>query len=190
VLHVVADSDTFVELSRLRSSPTPEGRCCSRAAGPVPAADAHGVAILTDPGGSVLREIVILSYQLLRVAILTDPGGSVLLGNVGPVSDVPPEVAILTDPGGSVLRGQSTGAGCLAPSSCDPHRPRRVGAAPVWCSHMRAGSGLRSSPTPEGRCCVGNVGPVSDVPPEVAILTDPGGSVLQRGDRRPHHSTS
>src|SRR6266536_2677174 len=88
------------------------------------------------------------------------------------------EVAILTDPGGSVLRS-SPAVGRRSRKRCDPHRPRRVGAAtngavPVF----RESPGLRSSPTPEGRCC----GPASRATDwrthRVAILTDPGGSVL------------
>jgi len=139
----------------LRSSPTPEGRCCLA----VPVGDlldVVAVAILTDPGGSVLpcslglvavvvpRTVAILTdpggsvlpldrlaakvEQRIRVAILTDPGGSVLPGL--PVAPVHPDrVAILTDPGGSVLlRGHA--------------------GLPRYDQWM-----LRSSPTPEGRCC-------------------------------------
>ncbi len=174
------------------------------------------------------------------VAILTDPGGSVLqVGLDALVGVVPVDVAILTDPGGSVLRRRAQRP-CLGPAGCDPHRPRRVGAARSIAgrfSRMLAmlrssptpegrccrssarvprpadQHGLRSSPTPEGRCCptvkcqtspptnscdphrprrVGaahrhrhRAGPV----PLVAILTDPGGSVLRRGpSRRPGRS--
>ncbi len=90
------------------------------------------VAILTDPGGSVLPLRVAGHEQVaeLVVAILTDPGGSVLPGrgcrrSLGYLW----AVAILTDPGGSVLLGRS-----------------RSGVLQVM-------SPLRSSPTPEGRCC-------------------------------------
>ncbi len=128
----VLRTGTVTELARfpwLRSSPTPEGRCCVE-------------ALLGGPAG-------------LLVAILTDPGGSVLPDRAGP---------------------PAVGA---EPCRCDPHRPRRVGAALPRVGHhaarydvailtdpggsvlpigrRRAGwSGgwwLRSSPTPEGRCC-------------------------------------
>ena len=89
--------------SWLRSSPTPEGRCCQW---PVAAQPPAG----TD------------------VAILTDPGGSVL-----------PRTRARFRRGGS---------------GCDPHRPRRVGAAPPgWRRRGGPRRRLRSSPTPEGRCC-------------------------------------
>ena len=62
----------------LRSSPTPEGRCC------VGALDDLGrcleVAILTDPGGPVLPAYRRQRPRRLTVAILTDPGGPVLHG--------------------------------------------------------------------------------------------------------------
>src|SRR6266542_3196915 len=113
------------------------------------------------------------------------------------------EVAILTDPGGSVLRS-SPAVGRRSRKRCDPHRPRRVGAAtngavPVFRESAR----LRSSPTPEGRCCptvkCQTSPPTNSCDPHrprrvgaarvgarvvggggalVAILTDPGGSVL------------
>src|SRR6266496_1718432 len=112
------------------------------------------VAILTDPGGSVLRRRSSSNWSDTRVAILTDPGGSVLLrgrrlGRPGL------EVAILTDPGGSVLHSTST-----------------LGA-PLWFM-------LRSSPPRR----VGAASSRSSRRPVVAILTDPGGSVLLRGRRR------
>src|SRR6266536_3579352 len=87
------------------------------------------VAILTDPGGSVLRGGAPRNPGRSHVvAILTDPGGSVLPGRSASDVGFLHRVAILTDPGGSVLRG------CLATgrTSCRT---------------------LRSSPTPEGRCC-------------------------------------
>jgi len=89
----------------LRSSPTPEGRCCAEGD----------------------DELVVAA---LPVAILTDPGGSVL-----PV-------------------GQ-------------PHQ---------WSPEPLT---LRSSPTPEGRCCChAEVDRLARDTVPVAILTDPGGSVL------------
>ncbi len=113
------------------------------------------VAILTDPGGSVLRGGAPRNPgRFHEVAILTDPGGSVLPGRSASDVGFLHRVAILTDPGGSVLRGcLATGRtscrtlrssptpegrcctgrrwspNCAPPGSCDPHRPRRVGAA-------------------------------------------------------------
>ena len=66
----------------LRSSPTPEGRC--REVDVADRAAVHTVAILTDPGGTVLGTTrPIGESRFSRVAILTDPGGTVL-GGVGP----------------------------------------------------------------------------------------------------------
>ncbi len=113
----------------LRSSPTPEGRCCSPPVGT----------------GSV---------STTSVAILTDPGGSVLHLDLGHRRG-PALVAILTDPGGSVL-------------------PR------AFAAQVRStATPLRSSPTPEGRCCSRSCGEVAADAHPVAILTDPGGSVLR-----------
>ena len=92
------------------------------------------------------------------VAMLTDPGGPVL-----PMPDdwrpVAVAVAILTDPGGPVLpEWSNTGVIAIHP--------------------------LRSSPTPEGRCCL-----LLDIDPaelaRVAILTDPGGPVLPSSEGWP-----
>src|SRR6266536_493157 len=112
----------------LRSSPTPEGRCCLPARRGVEAADAE-VAILTDPGGSVLRVGHAPPHvEPVGVAILTDPGGSVLPGSTPPSPKTP-----------TGLRSSPTPEGrCCAVNDplSDPLTP--------W---------LRSSPTPEGRCC-------------------------------------
>src|SRR6266536_2651613 len=121
--------------SWLRSSPTPEGRCCQWPVAAQPPAGTD-VAILTDPGGSVLprtrarfrrggsgcdphrpRRVGAAPCRPAartwgpRVAILTDPGGSVLprAGRCPPPR--PPKVAILTDPGGSVLLARSRRTG-------------------------------------------------------------------------------
>src|SRR6266536_1208781 len=95
-------------------------------------------------------------------------------------------------------------------AGCDPHRPRRVGAADerfVQLIHqvtkvailtdpggsvlllvleraqLNDGTPLRSSPTPEGRCCAFHRRPLLPHADHVAILTDPGGSVLLLEDR-------
>ena len=63
--------------SGLRSSPTPEGRCWDLAHDAVPAV--QGVAILADPGGPVLAGVLLIATSsVARVAILADPGGPVL----------------------------------------------------------------------------------------------------------------
>src|SRR5574341_1687644 len=89
-------------------------------------------------------------------------------------------VAILTDRGGSVLPGCPAASAAPPSICCDPHRPRRVGAAggggpetgvdarmvailtdlggsvlpPHRLTATRGMSlALRSSMTPEGRCC-------------------------------------
>jgi len=49
--------------------------------------------------------------QAKRVAILTDPGGSVLPALTDAWRRALAQVAILTDPGGSVLLGSRSGAG-------------------------------------------------------------------------------
>src|SRR6266542_2268429 len=198
----------FRESPGLRSSPTPEGRCC----GPASRATdwrTHRVAILTDPGGSVLpgtgghlRLVLRLRSSPtpegrccpwpLAAAWTTRPGccdphrprrvGAAELGE-RPDDALDGTVAILTDPGGSVLpdgqvpdepadeqlRSSPTPEGrCCAPApspswpgspGCDPHRPRRVGAALPRVGHHAARY-------------------------DVAILTDPGGSVLPIGRRR------
>ncbi|MGH3559412.1 MAG: hypothetical protein ACRDTK_18290, partial [Mycobacterium sp.] len=88
------------------------------------------------------------------VAILTNPGGSVLGVRRGVCGDQAPYVAILTNPGGSVLAPRPTRSGAT-PRGCDPHQPRRVGAGPIWDPVMASTKWvLRSSPTPEGRCWV------------------------------------
>ena len=209
----------------LRSSPTPEGRCWS---GVRKGAKHYApVAILTDPGGTVLAGGAFHAFGGDgAVAILTDPGGTVLDQR----QDRPghgARVAILTDPGGTVPGGRCRrprrrphrcdphrprrdGAGHNPPDrriavlpSCDPHRPRRDGAGRGGAI-MRIGRRLlRSSPTPEGRCwtpCASRRHPArSCCDPHrprrdgagtdratqsrrystwVAILTDPGGTVL------------
>jgi len=191
----------------LRSSPTPEGRCCLLArpgdrgagqtrcdphrprrvgaagahrrvaAGARPSCDPHRprrvgaarvalrcwlgpvdvVAILTDPGGSVLRQSQArLRCSSMRLRSSPTPEGrcypvpltwsppptrwccdphrprrvGAAHGDVPPGPEVADDVAILTDPGGSVLltaRRHRLGQHHVG---CDPHRPRRVGAAP------------------------------------------------------------
>ena len=131
----------------LRSSPTPGGRCWRGRWKPT-CSGAPEVAILTDPGGPVPSDLPRRPRglrssptpggrcwcpcpadraRLQHVAILTDPGGPVL-GSIAVLVLVwALEVAILTDPGGPVL----------------------VSRLPV---RSAAQSGLRSSPTPGGRC--------------------------------------
>jgi len=115
----------------LRSSPTPEGRCCCRDhPGNAPQ---HRVAILTDPGGSVLpsRELVGHLGAELDAASSCDPHRPRRVGAARPTS-----------------------RRCSAATRrCDPHRPRRVGAASANATAMAVSAELRSSPTPEGRCC-------------------------------------
>src|SRR6266536_674907 len=94
-----------LQSSALRSSPTPEGRCCrrwSRRGTPPTSAgcDPHRPRRV----GAADERFVQLIHQVTKVAILTDPGGSVLL---------------------LVLERAQLNDGTL----------------------------LRSSPTPEGRCC-------------------------------------
>ena len=117
---------------RLRSSPTPEGRCC-------PAGRAvHGHRHLScDP------------HRPRRAGAAPPQPGDDWAG----------PVAILTDPGGPVLL--TSEARCRRPHRprsaarprCDPHRPRRAGAAPCPRNVGVRIRRLRSSPTPEGRCC-------------------------------------
>ncbi len=131
----------------------------------------------------MLRRTHHVTADALTVAILTDPGGSVLRAIACSTRASSCAFAILTDPGGSVLPPTRVAAPWASPGCCDPHRPRRVGAA---CCRLPAEEAspilvLRSSPTPEGRCCPrprpARAGPVRGV----AILTDPGGSVLPPG---------
>ncbi len=160
------------------------------------------VAILTDPGGSVLRRAHPPPSRRGRWRLRSSPTpeGRCCGQDAPGVGEGLSRVAILTDPGGSVLRSTPTTT-CRASSSCDPHRPRRVGAALSVGIVTATPIMLRSSPTPEGRCCA--AGLVSEMhdrrlrsspTPEgrccrivcgsrssshaVAILTDPGGSVL------------
>src|SRR6266536_822488 len=176
----------FRESPGLRSSPTPEGRCC----GPASRATdwrTHRVAILTDPGGSVLP----------------GPGGHLRL-DLRLRSSPTPE--------GRCCPWPLAAAWTTRPGCCDPHRPRRVGAAELGERPDDALDGtvailtdpggsvlpdgqvpdepadeqLRSSPTPEGRCCLPARRGVEAADAEVAILTDPGGSVLRVGHAPPH----
>jgi len=62
----------------LRSSPAPEGRCCFSARQVINIAQQFEVAILTGPGGPVLRAGAVLANGVDGVAILTGPGGPVL----------------------------------------------------------------------------------------------------------------
>src|SRR6266540_3627395 len=139
----------------LRSSPTLEGRCCNLHQSP------EGelrilVAILTDPGGPVLRSWPRLPHSPTAVvAILTDPGGPVLHGQERVTAMGGVEVAILTDPGGPVLPPRAGPTRGRTRRCCDPHRPWRAGAAMrQWTDEIARQ--LR-----------------------VAILTDPGGPVLR-----------
>jgi hypothetical protein len=111
-----------------------------------------GVAILTDPGGPVLLVRGDLAgAAVARVAILTDPGGPVLHPAAPPQARRRAVVAILTDPGGPVLPAHRRPSGRPGPR-CDPHRPRRAGAARVARAvGERLFLMLRSSPTPERR---------------------------------------
>ena len=86
------------------------------------------VAILTGPGGPVLPSLARRHGHPVHVAILTGPGGPVLPSEHA-WSAPDQRVAILTGPGGPVL-------------------PIRDWMAP------RSTVGLRSSPAPEGRCCI------------------------------------
>ncbi len=194
------------------------------------------VAILTDPGGSVLPRPARPAGRGtgLRVAILTDPGGSVLRAAGPPTAPArrprcdphrPRRVGAARSPRSSrtslafSLRSSPTPEGRCCPTSpagrrtgrcwscdphrprrvgaarrvrrhhrhprarrCDPHRPRRVGAAPRSAvASCRNDPSLRSSPTPEGRCCPACICIHALTDPAVAILTDPGGSVLPCG---------
>ena len=161
----------------LRSSPTPEGRCWPHVVAQL--ADPGVVAILTDPGGPVLvrpthlsecsalscdphrprragagsRDRVVIQRRA-QVAILTDPGGPVL-------ADDP----AAGRPGQAALRSSPTPEGRCWPQPITP---------PIAHTSL-----LRSSPTPEGRCW--RAAPRDHVVRgDVAILTDPGGPVLER----------
>ena len=46
------------------------------------------------------------------------------------------------------------GTPAAASASCDPHRPRGAGAAIIVCGETLDRPWLRSSPTPDGRCCL------------------------------------
>src|SRR6266508_741016 len=111
----------------LRSSPTLEGRCCDDEVDT--GGGRHVVAILTDPGGPVLRDVAGDGDRDLLVAILTDPGGPVLLGlhhagqGRGSVLRSSPTLE------GRCCSGRSRRAPWRWPGSCDPHRPWRAGAA-------------------------------------------------------------
>ncbi len=170
------DDATKAYLDELRSSPTLEGRCCTRhgsneAREPHRCCDPHrpwragaarqrlrrrdvrlAVAILTDPGGPVLPSPQSRDHGLDEVAILTDPGGPVLLPTIADVRAVESE-----------LRSSPTLEGRCCPPLLSLHA----------VEHLR----LRSSPTLEGRCCCPAVFQSCRLD-RVAILTDPGGPVL------------
>ena len=116
----------------LRSSPTPEGRCCARLGDGL--LQVVEVAILTDPGGPVLPLRLGGEAGGAQVAILTDPGGPVLPTRPSGCCCSPAgaQVAILTGPGGPVLPRPASAGSSWTPS-CDPHRPRRAGAATPRC---------------------------------------------------------
>ena len=136
----------------LRSSPAPEGRCCWSAP----------VTVVTSPGrcdphrprraGAAWRPDGPLPstrrccdpHQPRRAGAARAPW-TVLARRV----DL---VAILTGPGGPVLPSLH-GACMYDVPGCDPHRPRRAGAAGRLVVGPVAARTLRSSPTPEGRCC-------------------------------------
>src|SRR5918992_316923 len=139
-------------LTMLRSSPTPDGRCCSVLSW----SDAccHCVAILTDPGGPVLLALCREPRAHIHVAILTDPGWPVLRPAGTTAGGLLPGVAILTDPGWPVLLEWHTCGNRRHARRCDPHRPRMAGAAGNFAIARTAAGG-------------------------VAILIDPGGPVLR-----------
>ncbi len=95
-----------------------------------------------------------------RVAILTDPGGPVLLATT---TDAYTGQWLRSSPtlegrccGGCVDVGEHQGCGYEEEACCDPHRPWRAGAAARRYADETVGrSQLRSSPTLEGRCCMG-----------------------------------
>ena len=119
--------DTRGPSSGLRSSPTPEGLCWLVYT-ETPTDDLYRVAILTDPGGTVL---VMTAVPVLRA-------GQSLRSSPTPegrcwqterrASSVVSRVAILTDPGGTVLACGLPERIGGAHVGCDPHRPRRDGA--------------------------------------------------------------
>src|SRR6266536_677308 len=126
-----------------------------------------------------------MSRQAHGVAILTDPGGSVLRTNDSSSSSTKsPRLRPSPTPEGRCCCWCWSARSSTTGRCCDPHRPRRVGAARA--PYPRAGRRprrLRSSPTPEGRCCAFHRRPLLPHADHVAILTDPGGSVLLLEDR-------
>jgi len=144
----------------------------------------HGWCRGCDPhrpwrAGAAMRQWTDEIARQLRVAILTDPGGPVLrpprcwptcprVIGCDPHRPWRAGAAIAAQcdklgPCKSALRSSPTleGRCCTGRSStwtppgrrCDPHRPWRAGAA--WCEHVGNPERrkLRSSPTLEGRCC-------------------------------------
>src|SRR6266540_3477179 len=189
----------------LRSSPTLEGRCCWEMHRD-PVAQGDGVAILTDPGGPVLRTRPRRSG--CSRSPCCDPHRPWRAGAACPDSpiDIAAVLPLRSSPTlegrccyrmyapvaakASALRSSPTleGRCChhhhprrrpARPSGCDPHRPWRAGAAGK-CTGTRSPRvmGLRSSPTLEGRCCVQDPAGPGAAGRRVAILTDPGGPVL------------
>jgi hypothetical protein len=142
-----------------------------------------GVAILTDPLGSVLLggDVGVVQVAEVLVAILAGPLGSVL--HAGPPVGVGHMITLRSSPTlegrccwalttpftlrVTVLRSSPTRRG-----RCDPHRPLRVGAAPSGShSFSPVAMWLQSSPTLEGRCC-GVLDADGLLPADVAILAD------------------
>ena len=160
--------------AKLRSSPTPEGRCW-----------------VTMWGST---------WLMVLVAILTDPRAGA--GPPHPRSPPHPRrcdphrprragagtACSPCSPSSSALRSSPTPEGrCWGRlilearrtlRRCDPHRPPRAGAGTACSPCSPSSSALRSSPTPGPVLAE----PVPDPGPtyRVAILTDPGGPVLVR----------
>jgi len=139
----------------LRSSPTPEGRCCPGLSRP----RSGRLPRRCDP------------HRPRRVGAARAPVGRWPLMPTPLRSSPTPE-------GRCCVNDLCSGVGPYR-RGCDPHRPRRVGAAFVTGRGTPFAKALRSSPTPEGRCCHQRRGAGLPGVAGVAILTDPGGSVLR-----------
>jgi hypothetical protein len=140
------------------------------------------VAILIDPGGSVLLGAVAGGGDRPGlVVILTDPLGSVL-HPLKALLDDPAGVAILTDPLGSVLVVSSSSKCSLVSVKCDPHRPEGR-CCPSQLKILGEDLPVAILTDPE-RSVLAGVAAVGAADPVVAILTDPEGSVLPGGAGR------
>jgi len=190
---------------RLRSSPTLEGRCCSRpgprgpggrprgcdphrpwragAAQPTPEqlTDPFSVAILTDPGGPVLPVGRVQAAYAREVALRSSPTleGRCCERTAGSLDGGLDEVAILTDPGGPVLltdAGPSLLEVTTVAILTDPGGPVLPGHPGGL--HPPAAPGCDPHrPWRAGAALVAQRGETVRGQP-VAILTDPGGPVL------------